>query len=286
MDQLFNNREIAVLVWAIIFLSWAFTKEEVRKSVRQVLLAFCHRAILTIFGLMTGYVYLMVDFLSDAGLWDLDQFKNTIKWFIFVASIELFKANTIHEEKGYFRKSIKGHFKLLALLEFVIAFQTFNLITEFIVVPLSTLAVLLLAFSESKEEYKSVENLMSWVLFIIGFFMIWFSLYFIFSNFGEFAETKTFMNFFTPIMLSVLLLPFIFVLSVYMLYERILVRVNIYTEDRFYRFYAKLKGLKHFKRNHKDLNDWLLFSCRSDFKTRKTIDDSIISFETNNNEMV
>lgn len=286
MDQLFNNREIAVLIWVLIFFSWAFTKEEVRESIKQVLLAFCHRAILTIFALMTGYVYLIVDFLSNAGLWDFELLKNTIMWFIFVASVELFKTNTIHEERGYFKKSIKGHFKLLVVLEFIVAFQSFSLIAELIIVPLSTLAVLVLAFSELKEEYKPVENLMSWVLSIFGIFMVSFSLYFITSNFGEFSQSKTFMDFSIPIILSILLLPFIYVISVYMLYETILVRVNIYTEDRYHRLYAKLKGIMHFKRDHESLNDWLSFSCMSDFESRTTINESIIRFKTKETEMV
>jgi len=286
MDQLFNNREIAVLIWVFIFLCWVFRKEEVRESLKQVLLAFCHRAILTILALMASYVYLVVDFLSNAELWNFDMLKNTIMWFIFVASIELFKANMVHEEKGYFKKSIKGHFKLLVALEFIVAFQSFSLIAELIIVPLSTLAVLVLAFSELKEEYKPVENLMSWVLSIFGVFMVGFGLYFISSNFSEFFQSKTFMDFLIPIILSILLLPFIFVISIYMLYERILVRVNIYTEDRYHRLYAKLKGIMHFKRDHKSLNDWLSFSCMSDFESRKAIDESIISFKTKKTEMV
>jgi uncharacterized membrane protein len=286
MEQLFNNREIAVSVWVFIFFCWAFSKKEVRKSIKQVLFAFCHRAILTIFALMAGYVYLTVDFLSSTGLWDLDQLKNTIMWFIFVASVELFKANTIHEEKGYFKKSIKGHFKLLVILEFIIAFQSFSLVAELIIVPISTLAVLLLAFAELKEEYKPVENLMTWVLSIFGICMVIFAFYFISTNFDKFSQSKTLINFSTPIILSIFLLPYIFIISIYMLYERILVRVNIYTEDRLYRLYAKLKGIIHFKRDYKSLNDWLSFSCVSDFENRKTIDESIISFKNSADKMV
>ena len=286
MDQLFNNREIAVSIWVFIFLCWAFSKKEVRKSIKQVLFAFCHRAILTIFALMASYVYLMVDFLSNTGLWDLGQLKNTIMWFVFVASVELFKANIIHEEKGYFKKSIKGHFKLLVLLEFIVAFQSFSLVAELIIIPISTLAVLLLAFAELKEEYKPVENLMSWMLSIFGICMVFFALYFISTSFDEFAQSKTLVNFSIPIIFSVLLLPFMFLISIYMIYERILVRVNIYTEDRLYRLYAKLKGLIHFKGDYKSLNDWLSFSCVSDFENRKAIDESIISFKNSADKMV
>lgn len=286
MDLIFNNREIAVLVWVFVFLCWAFTKKEVRESLKQVLFAFCHRSILTIFALMAGYVYLTVDFLSSIGLWGLDQLKNTIMWFVFVASVELFKANAIHEEKGYVKKSIKGHFKLLVIFEFIVAFQSFSLVAELIIVPISTLVVALLAYAELKEEYKPVENLMTWVLSIFGICMVSFALYSISINFGEFAQSKTIMDFSIPIILSILLLPFIFFISIYMLYERILARVNIYTEDRLYRLYAKFKGLIHFKRDHKSLNDWLSFSCISDFESRKTIDKSISSFKNRADEMV
>lgn len=286
MDQLFSNREIAISFWAFIFMSWAFTKEGVRDSVKHLLLVFCHRSILTIFALMGGYVYLIVDSLHSAGLWRFEQLKNTILWFVFVASVELFKASTIHEEAGYFKKSIKGHFKLLVVLEFIVAFQGFSLIAELIIVPISSFAVLLLTFSELKEEYKPVENAMSWVLSIFGIFIIGFGLYFISSNFDEFAQVKTFMDFITPIILSTLLLPFIFVISIYMLYEGILIRVNIYTDNSIHRLYAKFKGLVHFKRDHKSLNDWLSFSCMSDFESRKAIDESIISFNIRENKMV
>lgn len=286
MDQLFNNRELAVVFWSFILLSWAFTKEGVRDSAKHVLSAFFHPIILTLFALMGGYVYLVVGALYSVGLWNYEQFKATILWFIFVASVELFKANTIYDEEGYFKKSILGHFKLLVVFEFIVAFQSYSLIAELIIVPVSSYAVLMLAYSELREEYKPVENILSWALFVFGAFMVSYGFYFIYSNFGEFAELKTLMDFTTPIILSVLLLPFIFVISVYMLYERILVRVNIYTDNKSHRMYAKFKALIHFKGDHNGLNKWLAFSCMSDFESRKKIDESIISFNIRKDEMV
>ncbi|HED38156.1 MAG TPA: hypothetical protein ENI76_07925 [Ignavibacteria bacterium] len=284
MGQVFNNREVAVSIWLLIFLSWAFTKEEVRESAKHVLITFCQPAILTIFAFMFGYVYLIVGFISNAGLWNPGQLKNTIMWFILVASVELFKASATHEEKAYFKKSIKSHFKLLVVLEFIVAFHSFSLMAELIIVPISTLVVLMLAVSELKEEHKQVEVIMSWLLSIFGTLMIGFSLYYISLNFGQFAQSKTFMDFITPIILSIFLLPFIFVLSVYMLYERILVRVNIYTDNKSHRRYGKLKGLMHFKKDHKGLNDWLSYSCISDFVSQKAIDESIIFYESRKSE--
>jgi hypothetical protein len=285
MDQIFNNREIAISIWLLIFLSWVFTKEEVRESAKHVLITFCQPAILIIFALMFGYVYLVVDFMSNTGLWNLGQLKNTIMWLILVASIELFKANTSYEEKGYFKKSIKSHFKLLVALEFVVAFHNFSLIAELIIVPISTLAVLTLEVSKLKKEHRQVEKVISWVLSVFGILMIGFGLYYISLNFDQFAQSKTFADFITPIILSIFLLPFIFVLSIYILYERILTRVNIYTNHKFYRLYGKIKGLMHFKKDHKNLDNWLAYSCISDFVSKKAIDDSITLYESRKSEM-
>ena len=273
------------MFWVVIFLSWVFTKEETRDSAKHVLLAFCHPRILIVFALMGGYVYLAVETLYSARLWGFDQLKNTILWFIFVASIELFKASTIYEEEGYFIKSIKRHFKLLVVLEFIVAFQSFNLIAELIIVPILSFAVIILVFSELEEKYKTIENFISWMLSIFGIFMVGYGFYFISSNFGEFAKYKTLMDFIIPITLSVLLLPFIFVISVYMLYESILIRVNIYTDNKANRIYAKLKGVIRFKKDYQSLNKWLSFACVSDFESKKAIDKSIINFNAREKEM-
>ncbi|WP_339898069.1 hypothetical protein [uncultured Gilvimarinus sp.] len=278
MDQLFSNREIAVSVWILIFFSLAFTKKEVRSSAKAVVLGFCNSKILSLFILMGAYTYFIVDFLSGVGIWSLDQLKNTILWFVFVASTELFKANKIHSEDGYFRGSIKGHFKLLTVFEFIVAFHCFSLIAEIIIVPVTSVLVMLLAYSEIKEEYKPVERVMNFILSAFGVFLLIYGAYFISTNFGDFAKHKTMMDFVIPIILSTLLLPFIYVVSIFQLYEQILVRVNIYTDDRFYRLYAKVKALIHFNRDHKNLNSWLAYACASDFESRKSINESIFSY--------
>lgn len=172
------------------------------------------------------------------------------------------------------------------ILEFIIAFKSFSLIAELIVVPLSTLAVMMLAFSELKEEYQSVEKMMSWLLSIFVICMVAFGIYSMASNFGEFAQSKTLMDFYTPMILSILLLPFIFIVSVYMVYERIFSKINACTENHFYRNYAKLKGLLCFKRDPKSLNNWVSFMCVSDFESRKTIDESINRYKESQEKMV
>ena len=281
MDQIFSNREISISIWFLVFLSWALMKSDVRDAFKQVLLVFCNVNILIFLGLMGGYVYLIIEFLSDFGLWSIEQLKNTIMWFVFVASVELFKANTVYEQEGYFKKSLRGHFKLLVVLEFIVAFHSFSLVAELVIVPLTTLVAILLAYSELKEENEQVKIIMSLILSTFGIFMVCYSIYYISLNFDSFSKTKTLMDFIIPIMLSISLLPFIFLTSIYILYENILVRVNVYTDKKSYRIYAKIKGIIYFNKNYKSLDDWLAYSCVSDFKSIEAIKKSIINHEAN-----
>lgn len=286
MEQVFSNRELAVSIWVIVFSSWAFTKREVRESVKGVIVAFCHPKILAVNILMAVYVYLVIDILNDLGVWEYDQLKNTLMWCVFVGSIEVFKASSIEDDEHYFRNSIKGHFKVLALFEFIVAFHSFNFLAELIIVPITTIAAVMLAYSELKDEYKSVETIMSGFLSIFGILLFIFGLYYITSDFGKFATIDTFMNFSIPILLSIFLLPFIFVFSMYVRYERILSVVNIYTDDKYLRFYAKIRGLMHFRRDRKNMRNWLAFSCVSDFESKKSIKKSICYYNENKREMV
>lgn len=286
MDQVFSNREVALSIWVIAFLSWAFTKREVRDSAKGVIAAFCHPKILAAYTLMAGYVYLVVDILNDLGFWEDDQIKTTLMWFIFVGSIEVFKASSIEDDEHYFRSAIKSHFKLLAIFEFIVAFHSFSLLAELIIIPITTIAVVMLAYSELKDEYKPVETLMSGFLSIFGILLFIFGLYYITSDFGKFATLDTFMGFAIPVLLSILLLPFIFVFSIYVRYESILNMVNIYTDDKYLRLYAKVKGLMYFRRDRKNMRKWLAFSCMSDFESKRSIKESICYYNENKREMV
>ena len=279
MGQVFNSREIAIGVWvAVIFLVVCSTKVG-RHGIWNIAAACCNRHILGIYALMAGYVYIVVKALNEFGLWNSGQLKNTVLWFMLVASVELFKADSLGPGDHYFRKSIKRHISLLVLVQFIVSLRTFGLVTELIVVPLSTLAVGMLAFSETKKEYRPVERFLSPLLSIFGLFLVCSGLYYVATNFEKIAQSKTLLDLFVPIALSLFLLPFVYLVSLYIRYQSTLVRIHIYTDNPVNRLYAKVKGLIHFLGDHKGLNSWVSYSCMSDFESWKSIDNSIRNFK-------
>lgn len=278
MNAIFNNREIAIGIWSCIFLAWGLRNVEVRESLKGVFSALLHKAIVLPFILMAIYVGFLVYFLFDVGLWNTSQLKNTILWFLFVAATSFFTINNINEDANYFKESLKSHIKIIVLLEFIVAFYNFSLLAELVIIPIATFLTALLVYAELKEEHQQVAKLLNNILAILGTLAIFYCFYQLTLNFGNFAKLETLMDFIIPVLLSVLLLPFIYFLSRYALYESILIRVNIYTDNKSYRRYAKFLSLVHFKWNHKALNKWLQYSCMSDFESKDSIRKSIENF--------
>lgn len=279
MNDIFNNRELAVAVWSSLLFAWAFTKLDVIKAFGSVLSSFFQFSIISSFIVAALYTLGAVMLLNEINLWNTGQLKNTIMWFIFIASVEIFKSNKFFEKKHYFRNLIKSHFTLLAIFEFIVAFHSFSFGLELIIVPASALLSMTLVVAETKVEHKRVHTIISWLLSILGIFMLIYGVYYILDNFSDFAKIQTLMNFLTPILLSLFFIPFIVVFSIYILYESILTRIHTYTDNKSIRRYAKIKAILRFKHDHESISEWLAYSCIPEFTSKETVDESINNFE-------
>ena len=50
LTEIFNNREIAIAIWIFLFIAWALTKTDLRRSLKSLLRAACQKSILITFG--------------------------------------------------------------------------------------------------------------------------------------------------------------------------------------------------------------------------------------------
>lgn len=278
MNNMLNNRELAVLLWSCVLFFCLYQNVKIWESVKKVISSLFHPTLLLSFLIMTTYVIWEAILLKKIGLWDVGQLKNSIKWLLFVASVELCTAHTVTKEKGYFIGVIKRNFSLLVIFEFIVAFQPFNLLAELILIPSLAFLSILLVVSASKSEYKSVELFLSWVLSVVGLSMVFYGIFYVINNFESIDKATKVMDLMTPILLSFLFLPFIFSFAAYVLYESILTRIHIYTDNNRIRMYAKLRAITFFKTDHDKLNEWLAYACISDFENKEAVDKSLSSF--------
>ena len=215
---------------------WAVTNSGVRASFRDVTRAFFKWQINIPLVAMGVYVVVMVGCLYTIGFWDVSAIKDTVFWTLGCASIMLFHANEVNERYGFFRKAILDNLKLVVVLEFILNTYTFSLWIELLLVPFVTLIIMLKSVSEFKvkleSRYKAVDSFLGSVLALIGIVLISITIHSALNNLGGFMTIRNLRDFLLPAVLSGLYLPFIYAWALYLAYEVLFVRIDIFNNDR------------------------------------------------------
>ena len=137
--DIFNTREIAVGIWLLVFAVFVVSIRSIRESLPTLLNAFFEPKILTPIFLLLIYVVLIVFVLYETGIWSPFQLKNTTIWLFSVAlPVDISNSSGLQRMNNFFQNKVKNSFKLVAVLEFVIAFYTFPLLVELMIVPVVT----------------------------------------------------------------------------------------------------------------------------------------------------
>lgn len=241
-----NDREIALLIWLGVAVIACLVHPDIRPGLVGVLRAFGQRQILVVTGLFYVFLGLTVWLLSAVCLWQWDQLKTTLVWSIVVGIASLMQINKIEDQPHFFRDWIKRSLKVLAIVEFVVTFYTFPLWVELILQPLLFVIVGTLAVGKSDQKSEPAVKLLNGLLSLFGLGLVVYAAYMIAVNIGSFLTLTTLRDFYTPIVLSILFVPFIFVLYVYSTYETSFGALRWAIKDDKLRRYAKLKAILSF----------------------------------------
>ncbi len=238
-----NNREIATAIWLTFIFLWALSISGVRRSILDLLKVFFNKKIFIPLIAMLLYIVCMIVVFEKIGFWDESATKDTILWALGSAFTAYFSLNKVVQDDSYFKNAILDNLKFVLILEFVINLYSFSLPAELIVIPIVSFIVLLNAFAESKPEYKQVSKLLNFILGVFGLYLIAFTFMEIVLDFRNFASLKNLRDFFLPIFLSISLLPFIYVMALFMQYETLFIRIDFANKNPDIAKYAKRKVL-------------------------------------------
>jgi len=106
-------------------------------------------------------------------------------------------------------------------------------------------------------KYKKVESLLTKIVALAGIFFVIYALYNIVFDFSGFITIKNLRDFLLPLIFTVLFVPFIYLLALYISYSSIFTRINHLLEDSKLAKYTKWKTIFAFHLNLKSLNEWL-----------------------------
>jgi hypothetical protein len=238
-----NNREIATAIWLTIIFLWALSISSIRRSICNLLKAFFNKKIIIPFTAMLLYIVFMVVIFEKIGFWDISATKDTILWTLGSAFVTYFNLNKVAQDNNFFKNMILDNLKYVLILEFVVNLYSFSLSAELIVIPIVSFIVMLNAFAKSKLEYKQVSNLFSFILGVFGLFLLAFTINKIVLDFQDFASIKNLRDFFLPLLFSIVLFPFVYIMALVMQYEMIFVHIDFANKNPDVAKYAKRKVL-------------------------------------------
>ena len=276
MDIL-NNREIAISLWLLaisIYILFSSKMAEVRNAFKGVIAAFFVRRIMTVLCLMIAYMAIVIYWLSELELWDFEQLKNTVFWCFSVGFMSLFKLEKIKQDKHFFKHSVLGNLKLLAILQFVVGVYTFSLWVVFLLVPVLALLGAMLAIAENDRKHHQVKVFLEYCLSSFGVVLIVYTLYMLMTDFDEFGKEKTAYDFFVPPLLTLCYLPFVFFMLVYSTYEQVFVRLRRTIKSRLHRYTAKLYAFILFNFRLSLLERWSFQVAKANIESHSDLIDT------------
>jgi hypothetical protein len=227
----FNNREIVLIIYLMIFIAWTLTKKKIRESILSLLKTLISKHILLSIIALILYVVIIAYVLQSLKLWDISMLKDTIYWTFGVGFILLMNSNKAIEEEHYFKKLLRDNFKLVLIIEFILGLYVFGLVTEFILMPFVIIFSLMLAYSETYKEYSQLKSFLQVVLGIVGVGYLIYSGYMIYRDINEFASFDTFKSFLFPILMIILFMPFAYFYALYVQYESLFIRLKFSLKD-------------------------------------------------------
>ena len=255
VQETFNNREIATALWFLLIFGFCLRSNAVRKSLGGLLNALFNKRLLLLFGSFFVNIVGICWILIYLNLWRTDQLVSTILWF-FLSSYSLLDRATCDDiEKINIRSLCVDHLRALVVFEFLVVAYTFSLWLEFIVVPLLSILVIPIVYSEYKPEYYTLSTICQRIVMVIVLLMLWNSLKSIVVDSQSFFSTNTGRDFLLPFFLSLGSMPFLYISHCYSVLERAYLRIDLkqfqpdqikrYAKRRFcYAFFLRPKLLR------------------------------------------
>lgn len=236
----FNNREIATVFWLVVVFAWTLRKSHMLQPLAGIVQSFARPKVLTAVSLMLVYTAGAVALLGIVGFWTLDLLKDTILWFCISAMAMMIRVGASSEAANILRKVVVDNVRIVIGLEFLINTYTFSLPVEFAFIPIVSLIAGLAFVAHANEKYPAVARLTGALQPTIGFVVLVIAVGSAIADAQALNSLDTIRSIALAPTLSIILIPFLYVLALISQYERAFQELKLGTEKR--------KSLKRYAR--------------------------------------
>ncbi|MCX6327528.1 MAG: hypothetical protein NT144_12900 [Bacteroidia bacterium] len=228
--DILSTRELSLIFWTVIILIAIMFNKNMRSALGGFVKQLFDYKIGAILIILTFYILGFIFALSFLTIWDLSFLKDTIFWFLTVAMVLFFTLNDA-TDPNYIRNILKQSFKGTMVLEFVVNFYTFNLLVELILMPIIIIVVMTQAYSQTDEKYNVVNKFLQRLLAVIGWAFLIIVTFKTFTNYPDFFTKRNLLSFLLPPIMTILLIPFLYLVAIYINYETHFVRIDFMLND-------------------------------------------------------
>lgn len=205
-------------------------KNDLRKSLWGLVKSIFAKKIISTILLLTLYISSIIFIFYLSNLWDSSLLKNTLFWFFSFAVITYFGINKA-DNIDFFKKLIIKSLKWTLIIEYIVNFYTFSLTAEFIIFPILVFVILIQAFSETDKKDHRISTFIKNTLTILGIIYFIYALYLTIVGYKTFFTVHNLYALILPLILTILVQPFLYFAALSMQYEVLYVRTRYLTEN-------------------------------------------------------
>jgi hypothetical protein len=222
-----SSRELALAIWGALLLAFLLSKRSIRGSLLGVAKAALASKIVTWFAIVLLYNALVVVALRAIGVWNLTLLKDTILWFVFAGIALAFRSAAISQGDRPLLGILKDTAKVFVVVEFLANTYTLRLAWEMILIPILALLAAVDAVAQTDPKYAQAGRIATCLLSAAGLAVFGFAITKAIADFGSLWSFESLRRLLLPPVLSILLLPMIYTVALYMTYDLLFSRLLV-----------------------------------------------------------
>ena len=207
---------------------------------------------------LLGWIALEIWAGRKLGLWNTGLVPNTVVWTVGTALVLCFNVNQAAEDSLFFRKTAKSALAVSVFVEFFINLFVFGLLAELILQFVLTILIMVDAFSNQKPEFQQLKKVLDALFVGVGVLFLGYTIVQFYAQWMQLDRQALFLKLALPAWLTIGVLPFIYVLSLYTVYEGALRGVNWATSDWRARWRTRFVLVRDFRLRRNELRSFTL----------------------------
>ena len=209
--DVFNNREKAVAIWALLVLGFAFYKNgrDIGASLYATLRTLLQPKLLLLFAAAAAYSTFVTFASAKVGLWHRDDVKETVYWFIGSGVIFVGQTGGSPNDPALIRKVIRRTLRFTVLLEFFVNLFVFPFWAELLLVPFVFLLIAMQAVASGDASLDTAKPVIDNALSIVTILLLVWAIFSVGHDIHAFFSRHTAERLWVPAVLSLTLIPFL-----------------------------------------------------------------------------